>query len=71
MNQSDYIDLSYQLAVRYPDKWNGIISTQLARIDNEDKKKEFEFVSRACTPDLERGNKSIFSMSFWNRKTAK
>ena len=51
LNQSDYINLSYQLAIRYPDKWQEIIDTQLSRIENEDKRKEFEFVSRACNPD--------------------
>ncbi|MBR6971128.1 MAG: aminopeptidase [Bacteroidales bacterium] len=51
LNQSDYINLSYQLAIRYPDKWREILDEQLSRIDNPDKRKEFEFVSRACNPD--------------------
>ena len=51
LNQSDYINLSYQLAIRYPDKWKEILDTQLSRIENGDKRKEFEFVSRACNPD--------------------
>ena len=51
LNQSDYINLSYQLAIRYPSKWREILDEQLSRIDNPDKRKEFEFVSRACNPD--------------------
>ena len=51
LNQSDYINLSYQLAIRYPSKWKEILDEQLSRIDNPDKRKEFEFVSRACNPD--------------------
>ncbi len=51
LNQSDYINLSYQLAIRYPDKWREILDEQLSRIDNPDKRKEFEFVSRACNPN--------------------
>ncbi|MBO7561323.1 MAG: aminopeptidase [Bacteroidales bacterium] len=51
LNQSDYINLSYQLAIRYPDKWREILDEQLSRLDNPDKRKEFEFVSRACNPD--------------------
>ncbi len=51
LNQSDYINLSYQLAIRYPGKWREILDEQLSRIDNPDKRKEFEFVSRACNPD--------------------
>lgn len=51
LNQTDYINLSYQLAIRYPDKWREILDEQLSRIDNPDKRKEFEFVSRACNPD--------------------
>ena len=54
LNQSDYINLSYQLALRYPDKWQEILDTQLSRIENEDKRKEFEFVSRACNPDRQK-----------------
>lgn len=51
LNQTDYINLSYQLAIRYPGKWKEIMDEQLSRIDNPDKRKEFEFVSRACNPD--------------------
>ena len=51
LNQTDYINLSYQLAIRYPSKWREILDEQLSRIDNPDKRKEFEFVSRACNPD--------------------
>ncbi len=51
LNQSDYINLSYQLAIRYPSKWKEILDEQFSRIDNPDKRKEFEFVSRACNPD--------------------
>lgn len=51
LNQTDYINLSYQLAIRYPDKWREILDEQLSRLDNPDKRKEFEFVSRACNPD--------------------
>ena len=51
LNQSDYINLSYQLAIRYPSKWREILDEQRSRINNPDKRKEFEFVSRACNPD--------------------
>ncbi len=51
LNQTDYINLSYQLAIRYPNKWREILDEQLSRLDNPDKRKEFEFVSRACNPD--------------------
>ncbi len=51
LNQTDYINLSYQLAIRYPGKWKEILDEQFSRIDNPDKRKEFEFVSRACNPD--------------------
>ena len=51
LNQTDYINLSYQLAIRYPGKWKEILDEQLSRLDNPDKRKEFEFVSRACNPD--------------------
>ncbi len=51
LNQTDYINLSYQLALRYPEKWKEILDRQLSRISSQDKRTEFEFVSRFCTPD--------------------
>ncbi len=50
LNESDLISLSYQLAVRFPEESSAITATQLARITNPDRRKEYEFVSQAVAP---------------------
>jgi aminopeptidase N len=41
----------------HPKRWQEILSTQRARLTNEDMRKEFDYVSRACNPDpVERTN---------------
>jgi aminopeptidase N len=49
--ESDYMTLSYELAVRLPDISNDILSRQRARISNPDRLQQFDYISRACTPD--------------------
>lgn len=50
LNESDLISLSYQLAIRFPEEAAAITAKQLARITNPDRRKEYEFVSRAVAP---------------------
>jgi aminopeptidase N len=45
--------MAYHLAIMKPKQWEDIIATQRGRIINADRQKEFEFVSRGCTPDKE------------------
>ena len=51
LNENDYINMSYQLALRFPMKWKDITKRQHDRLTNPDRIKEYEYVSRACNPD--------------------
>jgi aminopeptidase N len=51
LNERDYMELAYRLAIMNPLHWQDIISTQRDRLKTEDLRKEFDYVSRACHPD--------------------
>ncbi len=51
--ESDYTSLALELAVRQVDGWNTILETQLARIENPDRKARFAFVMPALSADPE------------------
>jgi aminopeptidase N len=51
LNEYDYMEMAYRLAIMNPKRWEEILATQKTRLRNEDMKKEFDFVSRACNPD--------------------
>ncbi len=50
-NERDYMRMAYHLAILKPKAWTSILSTQRSRLENADQLREFDFVSRACTPD--------------------
>lgn len=50
LNESDYMKMAYELAVRFPEKYEYIIGRQSARMENPDRQKEFLFISRAVAP---------------------
>ena len=52
LNESDYMTLAYELAVRYPERYEEILNTQLARISNPDRCEQFMFIMRATHPDV-------------------
>ena len=57
LNENDYNEIAYRLAIMHPKRWQEILNTQRARLTNEDMRKEFDYVSRACNPDpVERTN---------------
>lgn len=49
--EPDYTNLALELAVREVDGWREILTTQLARIENPDRKGRFEFVMPALSAD--------------------
>ena len=49
-NNRDYMRMAYHLAIMFPERWQDIIAVQQNRLTNDDERREFEFVSRACTP---------------------
>ena len=52
LSENDYMTLAWELAIRNPHLQQEIIATQSARILNPDRKRQFEFISRATTPDV-------------------
>ena len=55
-DEHDYMDMAYRLAMLQPDRWQEILDTQRSRLQTEDLKKEFDYVSRACNPDQGKRN---------------
>ena len=53
LNESDYMTLAYELAVRYPERYDKIYTTQLERISNVDRRNQFEYIMRGTHPDAE------------------
>lgn len=53
-SESDYTTVAYELAVRQPLIADSILATQRSRITNQDRLKQFDFISRACTADTAR-----------------
>ena len=53
LNESDAMTLAYELAVRYPERYNDIYTTQLERISNADRRNQFEYIMRGTHPNSE------------------
>ena len=51
LNERDYMNLAYELAIRMPEKYPSIIQTQRERISNPDRVRQFDFIAQAVTPD--------------------
>lgn len=51
LGEKDFMNLAYQLAVRFPDKADSIISIQRSRLSNPDRITEFDYISRAVASD--------------------
>ena len=51
LNENDYMNMAYELAIRFPERHTGIIAAQRARMDDPDRIRQFDFISRAVTPD--------------------
>ena len=52
LTPDDYTAMAYHLAVIMPDKWQDILTTERKRITQPDKLRAFDYISRACAPDL-------------------
>lgn len=51
--ESDYINMAYELALRFPHKYEYIVEKQAARIKNPDRARQFAFVSQAVNPSAD------------------
>lgn len=52
LSERDYTDMAYHLAIVIPSDWRCILDKQRARLTNVDEQRAFDFISRACNPDL-------------------
>lgn len=52
LNARDYMAMSYRLALMMPEKHDVIVDRQGQRLKSEDLRREYDFVSRGCNPDL-------------------
>ena len=50
-DEHDYMNMAYRLAMLQPERWQEILDTQRSRLQTDELKKEFDYVSRACNPD--------------------
>jgi aminopeptidase N len=50
-DEHDHMNMAYRLAMLQPDRWQEILSQERGRLQSEDLRKEFDYVSRACNPD--------------------
>lgn len=51
LSENDYTTLAYELSLRFPERGEEILTTQRKRIDNPDRLRRFDFISRAMTAD--------------------
>lgn len=58
----DYTRMAYHLAIMLPDKSADILSTQRTMLKTVDEKREFDYVSRACTADTAMQRSLFYSL---------
>jgi aminopeptidase N len=61
--EPDYTNLALELAVREVQGWSAILTTQLARIENPDRKGRFEFVMPALSADAAERERWFLSLN--------
>lgn len=48
---TEYMNLAYELAVRYPERYDLIVELQRARISDSERRRQFDYIIRASHPD--------------------
>ncbi len=51
LSETDYMKMAYELSIRMPEQYETLKATQLARISDPDRRREFLFVVRAAAPE--------------------
>ena len=51
-DEHDYMEMAYRLAIMRPGEWQHIIETERQHLTSDLLRQEFDYVSRACTPDI-------------------
>jgi len=62
LSETDYISMAANLAVRLPGQAESILSTQMENIENDDRKRRFEFISPALSSDKQVRDKFFESL---------
>ena len=52
LDDTEYTTMAYELALRYPERCDEILATQRSRVTNADRLRQFDYISRAMTPDV-------------------
>lgn len=50
LSEDDYISLSYSLAIHLPDRADEIVAIQKERLENPDRKRQYEFIAPSVSP---------------------
>jgi aminopeptidase N len=50
-SEHDYMDMAYRLAIVRGDTYHPVLAAQRKRLKTADEQREFDYVSRVCTPD--------------------
>ena len=53
LNVNDYMTMAYELAVRYPERYDAIVELQRSRITDADRLRRFDYIVRGAMPDGE------------------
>lgn len=53
IGEKDYMNLAWQLSLRYPERRDGLIEEERSRLTNPDRLAEFDYVARATASDPE------------------
>ena len=51
LNEQDYMNMAYRLAIVRGDTYHPVLAAQRKRLKTEDEKREFDYISRVCSPD--------------------
>ena len=51
LNEQDYMNIAYRLAIVRGDTYHPVLAAQRKRLKSTDEQREFDYISRACTPD--------------------
>ena len=50
-DEHDYMEMAYRLAIMRPEEWQQIIAAEREHLNSDLLRQEFDYVSRACTPN--------------------
>lgn len=50
LSENDYVNMSYELAIRMPDRADAIVAEQYSRLTNPDRKAQYRFISPSVSP---------------------